>query len=124
MQVTDRRLIALLPRNPGCIRVIFRVPKSVVVIYLQSIDLPLHQCPIEEYVVIQCEDVFEPGKKGAAGGILLRFYIVRAVWMAFGDGCDKRILDCCGIVSEAAGEGHSAWSVSATTATCRAMCSC
>src|ERR1700722_14656619 len=32
MQVTDRRLIALLPRNPGCIRVIFRVPKSVVVI--------------------------------------------------------------------------------------------
>jgi hypothetical protein len=41
MQVTDRRLIALLPRNPRLIRIIFRVPKSIVVIYLEFVDLAL-----------------------------------------------------------------------------------
>src|SRR3979490_2922783 len=103
MQVTDRRLIALLPRNPRLVRVIFRVPKSVVVIYLEFVDLALHQRPIQEHIVVQCEDVFESRKKGAAGSVLFRFYIVRAIRMTFGDGCDKSILDYCGVVSEAAG---------------------
>ena len=59
MQVTDGRLIALVPGNPRLVRVVFRVSKSVVMIYVEAVQLALHQSPIEEHIVIQCEYVLE-----------------------------------------------------------------
>lgn len=74
-------------------RIVFGMPKAVVMANIKRIHLVLHNRPIEQHVVIECEDMPKLGKKSAACRVLLRFDVVWPVRVAFGDRSDERVLD-------------------------------